>query len=267
MAAGRKSTRYRDPPVRQRCGVRMAALAALASMMFLALPVSANVTVSPIASVIASDQPQVSVIRVTSQSPSTQYVDVSVRRLVDPATDTEDEVPVSIADGDGLIASPAKFVLAGGATRLVRVVALARPEQESVYRVYFRPTTASEDAPMSDTPDAFVPDLQVSFVWGALVRVAPKHPRFGLARTDDNVSLKNTGNVRIQVNAVAHCTGATDDTCEWQDIGRSVYPGMVLAMPETMHALSARVRYRVDGAKGIQVVDLPLAPSTGSPGR
>ena len=235
--------------------------------MCLSLPVSANVSVSPIASVIGGEQPPVSVIRVASQSPHTQYVEVSVRRLVDPATETEDEVPVDIADGDGLIASPARFVLAGGATRLVRVVALSRPAQETVYRVYFRPISAAEDTPVDDAPGEFTPDLQVSFVWGALVRVAPARAASGIARTEDNARLKNTGNVRLQVDAVGHCTGATDATCQWHDVARSVYPGLTHALPDTLRALPARVRYRVDGVNDPQVVDLPLVPQTDSQGR
>ncbi|VVE64488.1 hypothetical protein PAN31117_01600 [Pandoraea anapnoica] len=238
--------------------------AALISVLALAVPVSmpahANVTISPIASVIAGERAQVSVIRVTSQSPQTQYVDVSVKHIVDPATDAEHEIPVSLAQGAGLVASPAKFVLAGGASRLVRVVSLGRPEIETAYRVYFRPVAAPDDAHAQSSLTDFDPDVHVNFVWGALVRVAPKTPTPELRRTEDNRGLRNTGNVRAHVRAVGHCTGDADNTCDWLDVGRSVYPGQTQAFPDTLHRLPVRIKYLLDGYADAQVMHLPLVP-------
>ncbi|AKC71901.1 hypothetical protein MB84_24280 [Pandoraea oxalativorans] len=220
----------------------------------------ANVTVSPIASVIASGQQQVGVIRITSQSTQAQYVDVSVRRIVEPATLTEHEVAVNIEQGDGLVASPAKFVLAAGATRLVRVVALGRPSVEAAYRVYFRPATAPDDAPATPAPGEFEHDVNVNFVWGALVRVEPAKRVPGLAATEDNTGLRNTGNVRAHVLAMGRCTGAAENTCQWHDVGRSVYPGMTHPIPDALRDAQVRIRYRVDGVTSEQVMDLPRAP-------
>ncbi|UVA78559.1 fimbrial protein [Pandoraea commovens] len=220
----------------------------------------ANVTVSPIASVISSGQQQVSIIRITSQSTQAQYVDVSVRRIVAPATPDEHEVAVNIEQGDGLVASPAKFVLAAGATRLVRVVALGRPQVEAAYRVYFRPATAPDDTPARPTQGAFENDVNVSFVWGALVRVEPAKRAPGLASTEDNTALRNIGNVRAHVLAMGRCTGDAEHTCQWHDIGRSIYPGMTQPIPDALRDAQVRIRYRVDGVTNEQVMDLPRAP-------
>ncbi|APD11385.1 hypothetical protein UC34_19525 [Pandoraea vervacti] len=237
---------------------------------------SANVSISPIASVIAGDQPPVSVIRITSQSPHAQYVDVSVRRIVDPATDAEHEVSVEFAPhgqpqasgglGNALVASPAKFVLAAGATRLVRVVALGRPQTEVAYRVYFRPVIAPVQGQPKDAQDAISPDVNVNFVWGALVRVEPQRALPGLARTPigDADRLKNTGNVRAHVTSMGRCDGDAEHACEWHEIGRSVYPGLTYPIPEALRNLPVRVRYRVDGAVDEQVVDLTPTPAASS---
>ncbi|VVD95576.1 fimbrial protein TcfA [Pandoraea anhela] len=238
----------------------MAAALLASTWLSMSAPATANVTISPIASAISGDRSQVSVIRITSQSPQTQYVEVTVKRIVDPATDGEHEVPVSLERGDGLVASPAKFVLAGGATRQVRVVSLGRPAVETAYRVYFRPVSATGAAQDTSNQTDFDSDVQVSFVWGALVRVAPQNPSPQLARSDDNRSLKNIGNVRAHVRAVGRCTSDDDDSCEWQEVGRSVYPGQTHALPDTLHNAQVRIRYLVDSQTGAQVMDLPLAP-------
>ncbi|VVE11456.1 hypothetical protein PAQ31011_02672 [Pandoraea aquatica] len=248
-----------------RCSAGAALIAAFALALSASMPVHANVTISPIASVItgvAGGKGQVSVIRVTSQSPQTQYVDVSVKRIVDPATDAEHEVPVSLLEGTGLVASPAKFVLAGGATRLVRVVSLGRPTVETAYRVYFRPVAAPEgvrDADAASDSD-LTHDVQVSFVWGALVRVAPEKAAPGLARSEDNLSVRNTGNVRAHVRAIGRCEGEAGRECDWLDVGRSVYPGQTQPIPDALRHAPVRIQYLVDGEADAQVVDLPLAP-------
>ena len=223
------------------------------------VPVWANVTVSPIASVIAGTGQPVSIIRVTSQSPSTQYVEVTVRKVIDPATPAEHETPVSALDG-GLVASPGKFVLSGGATRQVRVVALGRPEKETVYRVYIRPVGGIEDAPPADAQDNIATDVQVSFVWGALVRVQPARAVVALARTRDNAGVQNIGNVRAHVLAMGQCAGISNDACQWQAVGQSVYPGLRVAIPEPMRAHAMRVKYRVDSEREDRVADLSVLP-------
>ncbi|ODP33911.1 hypothetical protein A9762_16540 [Pandoraea sp. ISTKB] len=232
-------------------------VAALASM---SAPAMANVTISPIASVIAGERSTSGVIRVTSQSPQTQYVEVTVKRIVAPATEGEHEVPVSLSEGDGLVVSPAKFVLAGGATRQIRVVPLGRPDIETAYRVYFRPAATPDPAQDASGPTDFDPDVQVSFVWGALVRVAPQRPSPRLARSRDNGLIENTGNVRAHVSAVGRCTGEADTTCTWEDIGRSVYPGQTQALPGTLRDATVRIRYLVDGTTQAQVLNLPVVP-------
>ena len=241
----------------------------LATLSMVSTQAIANVTISPIASVISADQPQVSVIRVTSQSPQTQYVDVSVRRIVDPASESEQEVPVSLVDGAGLVASPAKFVLAGGTTRLVRVVSLGRPDIETAYRVYFRPVASRGDVDQdggaggnsgdSGDSSSIEPDVHVSFVWGALVRVAPANASVGLARSDDNLHVKNTGNVRVHVREMGVCAAGAQNTCDWRQVGRSVYPGQSQRIPDGLGTASVRVKYLVDGESQPQVKDLPLS--------
>ncbi|MGC7411272.1 fimbrial protein [Pandoraea pneumonica] len=238
---------------------RVMAMLVAVGTMWPHVPAWANVTVSPIASVIAGTGQPVSIIRVTSQSALTQYVEVTVRKVIDPATPAEHETPVSALDG-GLVASPGKFVLSGGATRQVRVVALGRPERETVYRVYIRPVGAIEDATPAAAQDNIVTDVQVSFVWGALVRVQPARAVAALARTADNAGVANIGNVRAHVLAIGLCAAESNDTCQWQSIGQSVYPGLRLAIPESMRAYATRIQYRVDSEREDRFADLGVSP-------
>ncbi|WP_081069373.1 fimbrial protein TcfA [Burkholderia diffusa] len=219
----------------------------------------ANMTVYPMSLAIDTAKAQTAQIRVYSKSDEVQYVKVSVKKVIEPATDREHELPVGVADGGGLVVSPQKFVLSGGASHVVRLISLARPQEETLYRVYFEPVTTLDDG--ADDTRAVKGDVSVNLVWGVLVRVLPvvARPRIEVVTP---TSIENRGNVRIGVLDIGRCQQApTPVSCVWHAVDSSVYPGQSLSVPDDVvpHPRSLlRVKYQVDSVKGIQTQEFPF---------
>ncbi|PAM56841.1 pilus assembly protein, partial [Acinetobacter baumannii] len=96
--------------------------------LLLALPAQANLTVHPMRASV--DGKRSTQMRIYSQSTQPQYIQASLRRIVDPASDQEHEVEVE--PGEAAIAiTPGKFALAGGGNRLIRLIPLQPVEAET----------------------------------------------------------------------------------------------------------------------------------------
>lgn len=217
----------------------------------------ANMTVSPMIATVGGKDNKPVIIAVVSQSTGTQYVKVSVKRVLHPATPQErEELAVSWA-GQGLIASPQKFALQAGATRSVRLVGLSVPDEEEVYRVYFEPVPAPQDEEAA-SPDkkTAAAKLRMNIVWGVLIRALPAVPRPQIAHSASDNSIRNTGNQRVSIAELGHCAGHDDEQCQWQVINRNIYPGGALALPKDAQARPVRVKFRVDDGHELQTQEL-----------
>ncbi|RSV86547.1 fimbrial protein TcfA [Klebsiella aerogenes] len=228
---------------------RITGLAAL--LMAVSTASLANLTVYPITKDIDVGQ-KATTLQVYSKSPQTQYVRVSVRRILNPATPQEREE--AAGSQQGLVASPERFVLPAGATRAVRLISLVTPTQEEAWRVYFEPVASPDDEMNDKAQNAKV---NVNLVWGVLIRLLPGVARPQLARSADGTQLLNRGNVRLGILKVGHCMPA----CRWQQIDRSVYPGGALSLPPGMSGGALRVEYRTGTAAPV-TADLPAGAST-----
>ncbi|MET0891594.1 MAG: pilus assembly protein [Stenotrophomonas maltophilia] len=219
--------------------------AALVVLWLAATPAAlANLTVHPMR--LAVEGTHGTQIRVYSQSPQTQYVQATVKRIIDPATAQEREVEVAPGELDAIAITPGKFALAGGGNRLVRVIPLTPVAQETAYRVYFegvRPEEESTELPViGGEANARV---GVSLVWGALVNVVPREPFADMRLQGEQ--LHNIGNVRLGVTRVEHCDG--QGRCQTHAVDHSVYPGQPHALPFVPQAgHSVRVHYRLSHA-------------------
>lgn len=231
-----------EKPVMKRIACRCAVLASLAPLM--APPTAlANLTVHPMR--VAVEHRRGAQVRVYSQSAQTQYVQASVKRIVDPATDHETEVDIEPGQLDAIAVTPGKFALAGGGNRLVRVIPLNTVTEETAYRVYFEGVRG--DADETSMPSEKGPAAQVglSLIWGALVHVLPADPLADMRL--EGASLHNTGNLRLGVTQVEHCV--TKTRCQSHDITHSVYPGGKLTLPFTAASGErVRVHYRLSHA-------------------
>lgn len=218
-----------------------------------ASPVSANLDVHPMR--VHVDAGRTSNIRVHAQSPRTQYIRATVRRVVAPATDEEHEVDASTGDASAIAVTPGMFALAGGGSRLVRLIALAPVTEETAFRVYFegvRGAEAGTDAEVMETASA---TIGVSLVWGVLVNVLPADGQVDMQLA--GADLVNRGTLRLGIRRIEHCLATA---CSTHDIERSVYPGAALALPFQPTAGSRlRVDYRLsrDGYREHQQTLLP----------
>lgn len=231
-----------EKPVMTPIACRYVALSALALLM--AAPIAhANLNVHPMR--VAVEHQRGAQVRVYSQSAQTQYVQATVKRITDPATDQEAEVDIVPGELDAIAVTPGKFALAGGGNRLVRVIPLSTVTQETAYRVYFEGVRGDADetsVPIEEGPAA---QVGLSLIWGALVHVLPADPLADMRL--DGAILHNTGNIRLGVTTVEHCVAKR--RCESHDIQHSVYPGQPLQLPFTAGSGDrVRVHYRLSHA-------------------
>ncbi|WP_429622361.1 fimbria/pilus periplasmic chaperone [Stenotrophomonas sp. AN71] len=217
---------------------------------------SANMSVYPMSVDIGAQGEAASTIQVYSKSEETQFVKVSVKRVLQPGTAQEHEEEVNNWEGIGLVVSPPKFALPAGGSRAVRIVGMAAPKSEEVYRVYFEQVPLpSGEAEAEGTQSAAKTKLSVNLIWGVLVRMVPADPQVALERSGPS-RLHNAGNIRLGLLKVGRCTGSDDASCQWQTLEKNIYPGMDLEVPGTPSGSLLRVKYQVDSTPDIQSKDL-----------
>lgn len=214
----------------------------------------ANMTVYPMSVNFGASGESAKTIQVYSKSDETQFVQATVKRVIDPATPQEREETVSNWQGVGLVVSPPKFALPAGASRAVRIVALSSPKIEEVYRIYLeRAALPSEDQVNIKSPvDSSV---SVNLIWGVLVNLQPTEARVTLERPGPK-TLRNSGNIRVALVEAGSCSGLDDASCKWTKLGRNLYPGTDLELPGAAAAATLRIKYQVEGTRDIQVKDL-----------
>ncbi|RBL82054.1 fimbrial protein [Streptomyces cavourensis] len=227
----------------------------LGAMSVPPLAAHANMMVYPMQSNIEAGARNTGQLWAYSHSDKTQYVQVVVKRVLNPATQQEQEEEVKAWDGSGLIASPTKFALPAGGSRAVRLVPASTPTAQTVYRVYLEPVAAPglDDTPATNKHGK----VSVSIIWGAIVHVMPEQPIVQLAQ--DGGTLINTGTVKVRLTGIAQCRGAGQDACRWTDVAQSVYPGMRWSLPRALQGQTLRVRYLPHDAKTPQELPIPLA--------
>lgn len=76
-------------------------------------------------------------IEVMSQAKDVSFVRITAKKIVNPGTPEEKEIPVNITGDDSLIVTPQKLAITPGGVRIVRLVTLTPPEKETTWRVYF----------------------------------------------------------------------------------------------------------------------------------
>lgn len=228
---------------------RLTAAAGCLMMAFCAIPAQANMTVYPMATSISAKEEATS-LQVFSRSAKTQYVRTTVKHILHPGTPQEKEVPVGSTEG--LVVSPAKFVLAAGGSRTVRIIGVDSPAKEQAWRVYFEPVSALDS---DEPPQADKTRLSVSLVWGILVHQLPLSPAPVLARSADGKTLSNTGNQRVGITRVAPVSGC-QPSCSWTAFPASIYPDEQRALPGGITSGALRVEYRLSDTRPVATVDL-----------
>ncbi|HJV95896.1 MAG TPA: fimbrial protein [Albitalea sp.] len=238
---------------KERAGV---AWLVLTAMSLISSAASANMVVYPMSASIGAGSESAAQLRVYSKSEATQYVKVSVKRVIDPATPHEREESGSRSGDNAIVVSPAKFALPAGGTRLVRVIPLDTPQKEVLYRVYLEPAAPPSDGDTFGAKADVSGQVNFSLVWAPLIRVLPKTAvsDFSVA----NGTLTNTGNVRLGLLEAGACQTERDDaSCQWTKFERSVYPDQQFKLEGLHPAPYVRARYRVEGMADVQQKVVP----------
>ncbi|WMJ71417.1 pilus assembly protein [Stenotrophomonas sp. 24(2023)] len=210
----------------------------LLSLLLIVPNADANLTVHPMRTSV--DAKKGTQIRVYSQSPQPQYVQASVRRIANAADADEQEVEIDPAAA-AIAITPAKFALAGGGNRLIRVIPLQPVAQETAYRVYFEGVRGPDENPADGGGGTARANLGVSLVWGALVNVVPADGRVAVQLRGS--TLHNLGTLRLGITSVADCEGTR---CTAHELSRSLYPGSAVLLPFAVTpGRTVQLRYRL----------------------
>ena len=211
----------------------------LLPILMLAPVAQANLTVHPMRTSLDADKG--ALVRVYSQSTQPQFVQATVRRIIDPAGAGEHEVATDTAEA-AFALTPVRFALASGGNRLVRLIPLRPVERETAYRVYFEGVRPPEAAEMTLAAEASSASVGVSLVWGALVNVLPAQGEVALSVRGDQ--LHNTGTLRVGITGLETCTPS--GACAPHVLTRSLYPGGSLQLPVVVEpGTTLRLRYRL----------------------
>lgn len=213
---------------------RLAIAGLLAVLMLLIVPAArGNVTVLPMIVDLLGAENAVGQFRVASQSDAVQYLEITVKKVIDPATPEEHEVAVDPIDESGLMASPRRIVLPSGASRVVRLVQLTPPAAEAVYRVYVSPVSAPYEASLEsgEREKGVHSKLELSVSWGVLVYAKPVKQVPSIALDAQRMHLLNDGNVRVRMRRIGRCEKNLPDVCRWKKIERNVFPGQLISIP------------------------------------
>lgn len=170
-------------------------------------------------------------IRVISQDNDVQFVKIKLKKILNPATDKENEVDFDMSDASQLIVTPQKLALAAGSERLVRIVSVNLPQKETTWRVYFEGVNEITYNLSSGESKSTASDAQVgvNIIWGVLVHVAPQKEFARMEYSRASGKVINSGTIRIPVKEFGTCSSASD--CKWEKKKITFYPDSVLSIP------------------------------------
>ncbi|ALX93551.1 hypothetical protein AV650_08235 [Serratia fonticola] len=193
---------------------------------------NAGIMVYPMAMTVKNGN-QNNLIKVFSKSDSTQYVKVTVKKVINPGTAQEKDEPVASWQENNLIASPNKIIVPAGSNKAVRLTQIKAPQEETLYRVYFEGVSpASVDVQQMEVTDqsgkTAKAAVSVNMVFAALVRTMPDKPLASIEASQNaqgQLVINSTGNIRAGVQAIDYCPQNTlSSGCDHQVVKKYVYP-------------------------------------------
>lgn len=190
---------------------------------------SANITIYPMSLKITPSTTSKNKFKIYSKSDQLQRVTVSVRKIINPATADEDEIPAPATDTQSLIASPQSVLLPAGGEQTITLRTISTPEKEALYRVFVKPAPADPSA-NEEEQNASV----TSLTRGVLVYSLPQDPTSNLTLDLKSARVENTGNIHVWIKDIATCSDHSEDHCKKTYIGTSVFPGSSLPVPTSI---------------------------------
>ncbi|MDX6020843.1 pilus assembly protein PapD [Scandinavium sp. V105_16] len=180
-------------------------------------------------------------IKVISGSKQTEYVKAAIKKINNPGTPQEKEIEATKSDSQNLVITPEKFALAGGTTRITRLVNMQTPTTEQVYRIYFSPITSLDNEQAPDTTNV-KNKVGVNISWGALVFVPPQKPEINFTFDAQQRRINNTGTIHIELSRIGLCPAQNSDTgCKWTPMTKKIYPQQSFTLPASFSITSPGV--------------------------
>lgn len=182
-------------------------------------------------------------VTVINQGDDIAYVKVEVLEVLNPGTEKEERNIVTNPEQIQFVASPSKLAIPPGGRKQVRLVNLAPPGKEKVFRVNFTPVLP----PLEEKTEG----LGVKFVvaYQVLALIHPEQPTENLTikRDPNSISFYNQGNTYALISNVRQCD-KEGKNCQ-DDLGsKRLYAGnkMMISIPYP----DTPVSYKVTNFKG-----------------
>lgn len=130
------------------------------------------------------------------------FVAVDPREIIGAGTASQSSRTDPDPDKLGLLVSPARIILEPGQRKLIRIGSLAPSDRERVYRVTVKPVVGQLTGDQSG--------LKVLVGYDVLVLVRPTDPTPHVtgSRSDDELTIRNDGNVSVELVDGRQCDAA-----------------------------------------------------------
>ena len=182
-------------------------------------------------------------VTVINQGDDIAYVKVEVLEVLNPGTEKEERNIISNPEEIQFVASPSKLAIPPGGRKQVRLVNLAPPGKEKIFRINFTPVLP----PLEDKTEGLGVKFVVAYQVLALIHPAQPTENLIIKRDPNSISFHNQGNAYALISNVRQCD-KEGKNCQ-DDLGsKRLYVGnkMMILVPYT----DTPVTYKLTNFKG-----------------
>lgn len=186
-------------------------------------------------------------VTVINQGDDIAYVKVEVLEVLNPGTEKEERNIINNPEQIQFVASPSKLAIPPGGRKQVRLVNLAPPGEERVFRVNFTPVLPPLQEPTEGLGVKFVVAYQVL----ALIHPAQPVEKLAIKRDSNSIRFDNQGNTYALISNVRQCD-KDGKNCR-DDLGsKRLYAGNKMVIP--LPFMDTPVTYKLTNFKGSREV-------------
>jgi P pilus assembly chaperone PapD len=182
-------------------------------------------------------------VTVINQGDDIAYVKVEVLEVLNPGTEKEERNIITNPEQIQFVASPSKMAIPPGGRKQVRLVNLAPPGKERIFRINFTPVLP----PLEEKTEGLGVKFVVAYQVLALIHPAQPTENLKIKRDPNSISFYNQGNTYALISNVRQCDKEGKD-CQ-DDLGsKRLYVGnkMTIPLPYT----DTPVTYKLTNFKG-----------------
>jgi len=226
--------------------------AVCATVTFFGVPMAwANLSIDKLWVEFANGQPGRSDVVIRNDSEERYYIDVTVDEILNPGTEAEERVSIADPEARGLLVTPNRMILEPGALRSIRLVSLNDSlTNDRIYRVMVKPQvgTITSDAPVLEGSPNIVMKIMAAYDVLVVARPSNSKATINAERTDNELTLTNSGNTNILLAEGVVCPANTRDEdreakCTSIEATR-IYSGNVLKIPTSAITDTVEIKTR-----------------------